>query len=105
MTANHALQRTRSAVTLAASCRHLSPATQPARQLRESLSLGSLGCKENNMKPYVSLITLGVDSIQRSREFYEGVLRVLFSFHSVFLSLSRATFPPPRSQRASSASR
>ena len=26
------------------------------------------------MKPYVSLITLGVDSIQRSREFYEGVL-------------------------------
>jgi hypothetical protein len=41
--ANHALQRTRSAVTLAASCRHLSPAMQPARQLRESLSLGSFG--------------------------------------------------------------
>ena len=40
---NQALQRTRSAVTLAASCRRLSPATQPARQLRESLSLGSLG--------------------------------------------------------------
>ena len=29
----HALQRTRSAVTLAASCRRLSPAMQPARQL------------------------------------------------------------------------
>jgi hypothetical protein len=40
---NHALQRTRSAVTLAASSRHLSPTMQPARQLRESLSLGSLG--------------------------------------------------------------
>lgn len=26
------------------------------------------------MKPYVSMITLGVDSIRRSREFYEGVL-------------------------------
>jgi len=26
------------------------------------------------MRPYVSLITLGVDSIQRSRDFYEGVL-------------------------------
>ena len=40
---NHALQRTRSAVTLAASCRRLSHTTQPARQLRESLSLGSFG--------------------------------------------------------------
>ena len=40
---NHALQRTRSAVTLAASSHRLSPAMQPARQLRESLSLGSLG--------------------------------------------------------------
>jgi hypothetical protein len=40
---NQALQRTRSAVTLAASCRRLSPTTQPARQLRESLSLGSFG--------------------------------------------------------------
>jgi hypothetical protein len=39
---NQALQRTRSAVTLAASSRRLSPATQPARQLRESLSFGSL---------------------------------------------------------------
>jgi len=26
------------------------------------------------MKPYVSMITLGVASIQRSREFYEGIL-------------------------------
>ena len=26
------------------------------------------------MKPYVSMVTLGVDSIQCSREFYEGVL-------------------------------
>ena len=43
MTPNQALQRTRSAVTLAASGRHLSPTMQPARQLRESLSLGSLG--------------------------------------------------------------
>ena len=42
-TPNQALQRTRSAVTLAASSLRLSPATQPARQLRESLSLGSLG--------------------------------------------------------------
>ena len=42
-TPNQALQRTRSAVTLAASSRRLSPAMQPARQLRESLSLGSLG--------------------------------------------------------------
>ena len=42
-TPNHALQRTRSAVTLAASCRRLSPTMQPACQLRESLSLGSLG--------------------------------------------------------------
>ena len=39
----YALQRTRSAVMLAASCRHLSLASQPARQLRESLSLGALG--------------------------------------------------------------
>lgn len=38
---NQTLQRTRSAVTLAASCRRLSPTMQPARQLRESLSLGS----------------------------------------------------------------
>ena len=42
-TANHALQRTRSAVTLAASSLRLSPTTQPARQLREPLSLASLG--------------------------------------------------------------
>ncbi len=42
-TPNQALQRTRSAVTLAASCRRLPPTMQPARQLRESLSLGSLG--------------------------------------------------------------
>jgi len=40
---NQPLQRTRSAVTLAASNHRLSPAMQPARQLRESLSLGSFG--------------------------------------------------------------
>ena len=35
--------RCSAAVTLAASSRRLSPAMQPARQLRESLSLGALG--------------------------------------------------------------
>ena len=42
-TPNHALQRTRPAVTPAASSRRLSPTTQRSRQPGESLSLGSLG--------------------------------------------------------------
>ena len=41
-TPNHALQRTRAAVTPAASGLRLSPATQRSRQPRGSLSLGSL---------------------------------------------------------------
>jgi len=40
---NPTLQRTAPAVTLAASGLRLSPATQPARQPPQSLSLGSLG--------------------------------------------------------------
>ena len=40
---NHALQRTRSAVTAAASGLRLAATMQPPRQLRASLSLGSLG--------------------------------------------------------------
>ena len=42
-TPNHALQRTRAAVTPAASGLRLAPATQRSRQPRGSLSLGSLG--------------------------------------------------------------
>ena len=42
-TPNHALQRTRPAVTPAASCLRLSPTAQRSRQPGESLSLGSLG--------------------------------------------------------------
>ena len=42
-TANHALQRTRAAVTPAASGLRLSPATQAARRAPRSLSLRSLG--------------------------------------------------------------
>ena len=42
-TPNHALQRTRAAVTPAASGLRLAPAAQRSRQPRGSLSLGSLG--------------------------------------------------------------
>jgi hypothetical protein len=42
-TPNHALQRTRAAVTAPASCPRLSPTAQGPRQPRVSLSLGSLG--------------------------------------------------------------
>ena len=42
-TPNHALQRTRAAVTPAASGLRLSPTAQRSRQPRRSLSLGSLG--------------------------------------------------------------
>ena len=44
-TPNHALQRTATAVTAAASCLRLSPTAQPPRQPPPSLSLGSLGHK------------------------------------------------------------
>jgi len=30
--------------------------------------------EKNSMRPYVTLITLAVEDVQRSREFYEGVL-------------------------------
>jgi hypothetical protein len=45
-----ALQRTRSAFTAAASDHRLSTTTQPPRQLRTSLSLGSLGASSRHMK-------------------------------------------------------
>ena len=49
-TPNHALQRTRAAVTAPASCLRLSPAAQGPRQPRPSLTLGSLGVSSRLLK-------------------------------------------------------
>jgi hypothetical protein len=55
-TPNQALQRTAPAVTLAASSLRLSPATQPARQLREVAEVESLGIvpDRKNFSPVTS---------------------------------------------------
>ena len=55
---NHALQRTRAAVTPAASDLRLAPTTQRSRQPRGSLSLGSLGVATRAVR--TTLLSLGL---------------------------------------------